>query len=44
MALFGQAVAGHAIEQSAGVDHRRFLRWLTRVLLEHLEGAGQPTR
>lgn len=43
MALFGQAVAGRAIENSAGVDRKRFLRWLTRVLLDHLDGPGQPT-
>jgi len=38
-ALFGHATAGPTIRASAGIDDRRFLRWLTHLLVEHL-GAG----
>ncbi len=40
MALFGQAVAGPAIQAGAGVERKQFLRWFTGLLLTHLDGPG----
>ncbi|HTM22205.1 MAG TPA: TetR/AcrR family transcriptional regulator [Kofleriaceae bacterium] len=37
MALFGHAIAGARLQDEAGVDSRKFLRWLTRLLLDHLD-------
>jgi AcrR family transcriptional regulator len=44
--LFGDAVAGHAMRASAGLDPdesaRRFRRWLAKLLLAHLDAGAAP--
>jgi AcrR family transcriptional regulator len=36
-ALFGHAVAAPALQDASGLDSRRFLRWLTRLLMDRLD-------
>jgi AcrR family transcriptional regulator len=37
LALFGQSVAGPALQTGAGVMRKPFLRWFTALLLDHLQ-------
>lgn len=43
LALFGQAVAGPALQTGAGVMRKPFLRWFTALLLGHLERVPAET-
>lgn len=36
-AMFGHALSGAALEAGAGVEPTRFVSWLARLLLAHLE-------
>jgi AcrR family transcriptional regulator len=37
MALFGHAITSASLQADAGVDSKKFLRWLTKLLLDHLD-------
>ena len=39
MALFGHAITSASLQADAGVDSKKFLRWLTKLLLDHLDEA-----